>query len=134
MTISHSANGQSGVRLVHVSDSHLSRTHSYFDVNWSCFREAMAASPPDMLVHGGDISFNGPSAPLDLAYAADEIAALGLPWRAIPGNHDIGEAPDYSRLNQHINREKCTHGVVMSVRSGGTTMFRIGGSSVSIRR
>ena len=66
----------------------------------------MEASPPDMLIHGGDISFNGPSAPLDLAYAAEEIAALGLPWHAIPGNHDIGEAPDYSRLNQPINRER----------------------------
>jgi 3',5'-cyclic AMP phosphodiesterase CpdA len=106
MTISHSTNGQSGFRLVHVSDTHLSRTHGYFDVNWAAFREAMAASPPDMLVHGGDISFNGPSAPDDLGYAAEEIASLGLPWRAIPGNHDIGEAPEFSRLNQHINRER----------------------------
>ena len=105
MTISHSTNGGgSHFRLVHVSDTHLSRTHGYFDVNWSAFRQAMAASPPDMLIHGGDISFNGPAAPLDLAHAAEEIAALGLPWRAIPGNHDIGEAPDFSRLNQHINR------------------------------
>ena len=107
MTISHSTNGGgSSFRLVHVSDTHLSRTHGYFDVNWSAFRQAMAALPPDMLIHGGDISFNGPAAPLDLAYAAEEIAALGLPWRAIPGNHDIGEAPDFSRLNQHINAER----------------------------
>jgi 3',5'-cyclic AMP phosphodiesterase CpdA len=106
MTISRSANGRPGFRLVHVSDTHLSRTHGYFDVNWSAFRQAMAASPPDMLIHGGDISFNGPAAPLDLAYAAEEIASLGLTWRAIPGNHDIGEAPEYSRLNQHINAER----------------------------
>jgi 3',5'-cyclic AMP phosphodiesterase CpdA len=104
MTTSRSTNGQGDFRLVHVSDTHLSRTHGYFDVNWAAFRQAMEASPPDMLIHGGDISFNGPSAPLDLAYAAEEIAALGLPWHAIPGNHDIGEAPDYSRLNQPINR------------------------------
>jgi 3',5'-cyclic AMP phosphodiesterase CpdA len=107
MTISHSTNGGgSSFRLVHVSDTHLSRTHGYFDVNWSAFRQAMAASPPDMLIHGGDISFNGPAAPLDLAYAAEAIAALGLPWRAIPGNHDIGEAPDFCRLDQPINPER----------------------------
>lgn len=106
MTISRSPDGRSGFRLVHVSDTHLSRTHGYFDVNWSAFRQAMAASPPDMLVHGGDISFNGPAAPPDLAYAAEEIASLGLSWRAIPGNHDIGEAPDYCRLNQPINRAR----------------------------
>jgi 3',5'-cyclic AMP phosphodiesterase CpdA len=104
--ISSRPNGKSGFRLVHVSDTHLSRTHAYFGVNWSAFRQAMAASPPDMLIHGGDISFNGPVAPLDLAHAAGEIAALGLPWRAIPGNHDIGEAPNFSRLNQPINRER----------------------------
>lgn len=106
MTISHSTNGGSVFRLVHVSDTHLSRTHGYFDVNWSVFRQAMAESPPDLLIHGGDISFNGPVAPLDLVYAAEAIAALGLPWRAIPGNHDIGEAPGFCRLDQPINRER----------------------------
>jgi 3',5'-cyclic AMP phosphodiesterase CpdA len=106
MTISHSANGSSDFRLVHVSDTHLSATHRYFEVNWAAFRAAMAASPPDMLIHGGDIAFNGPDAPDDVAYAAGEIAALGLPWRAIPGNHDIGEAPDYARLKQPVNRER----------------------------
>jgi 3',5'-cyclic AMP phosphodiesterase CpdA len=107
MTTSRSTNGGgSHFRLVHVSDTHLSRTHGYFDVNWSAFSQAMAASPPDLLIHGGDISFNGPAAPLDLAYAREQIDALGLPWRAIPGNHDIGEAPDFSRLNQPINAER----------------------------
>jgi 3',5'-cyclic AMP phosphodiesterase CpdA len=106
MTSSRSANGHSGFRLVHVSDTHLSATHGYFNVNWAAFRQAMAESPPDLLVHGGDISFNGPVAPDDLAYAVKEIAALGLPWRAIAGNHDVGEAPDFTRLNQPINRER----------------------------
>ena len=106
MTISPSANGHSGFRVVHVSDTHLSGTHGYFNVNWAAFRQAMVASPPDLLIHGGDISFNGPVAPDDIAYAAREIANLGLPWRAIPGNHDIGEAPDFSRLNQPINTQR----------------------------
>ncbi|MFZ2158367.1 MAG: metallophosphoesterase [Bradyrhizobium sp.] len=106
MTISRSTDERSGFRLIHVSDTHLSRTHRYFEVNWSCFREAMSASPPHILIHGGDLAFNGPSESHDLVYAVEEIAALGLPWHAIPGNHDIGEAPDYSRLNQPINRER----------------------------
>ena len=106
MTISRSANGHSEFRVVHVSDTHLSATHGYFNVNWVAFRQAMAEQPPDLLVHGGDISFNGPVAPDDLAYAANEIAALGLPWRAISGNHDVGEAPDFTRLNQPINPER----------------------------
>lgn len=91
------------IRLVHVSDTHLSRSHAYFTDNWAVFREAMAASPPDLLVHGGDISFNGPAAEDDLAFAASQVAGLGVPWLAVAGNHDVGEAPAFSRLDQPLN-------------------------------
>ncbi|MEQ8814307.1 MAG: metallophosphoesterase [Thalassobaculum sp.] len=93
----------SAFRIVHVSDTHLSPSHAYFAVNWSAFREAMSASPPDMLVHGGDLSFNGPAVEGDLAFAAAEMRRLDVPWAAIPGNHDIGEAPPFARLEQPIN-------------------------------
>lgn len=91
------------IRLVHVSDTHLSPTHRYFEMNWIAFRDAMAAAPPDLLVHGGDLAFNGPVSPSDLAHGAAAMASLGAPWRAIPGNHDIGEAPAFSRLDQPLN-------------------------------
>ncbi|MSO99832.1 MAG: hypothetical protein EXR07_02095 [Acetobacteraceae bacterium] len=90
------------VRIVHVSDTHLSPTHAYFAMNWAAFRAGMATSPPDFLVHGGDLAFNAPEVEDDLAFAAKAVADLGLPWRAIPGNHDIGEAPPFSRLDQPV--------------------------------
>lgn len=90
-------------RLVQVSDTHLSRTHAYFADNWAVFREAMRADPPDLIVHSGDVSFNGPVAADDLAFAAAEMAGLGIPFRVIAGNHDIGEAPAFSRLDQPVN-------------------------------
>lgn len=90
------------MRLIHVSDTHLSASHAYFADNWSVFREEMAAARPGLLIHGGDLSFNGPAAETDLAYAGREIAALGLPWRAVAGNHDVGEAPGFSRLDQEL--------------------------------
>ena len=96
----------SAIRIVHVSDTHLSPTHAYFRVNWDAFRAHMAASPPDLLIHGGDLAFNAPVVERDLAYAAGEVAALGVPWRAIPGNHDIGEAPAYARLNQPVTMDR----------------------------
>jgi 3',5'-cyclic AMP phosphodiesterase CpdA len=94
------------LRIIHVSDSHLSPTHRYFDVNWDAFRDDMRANPPDLLVHGGDLAFNAPVAEADLAHAAGQVAALGLDWLAIPGNHDIGEAPAYSRLKQPLTAER----------------------------
>lgn len=94
------------LRMIHVSDSHLSPTHRYFDVNWDAFRDDMRANPPDLLVHGGDLAFNAPVAEADLAHAAGQVASLGLDWLAIPGNHDIGEAPAYSRLKQPLTAER----------------------------
>lgn len=91
------------LRLVQVSDTHLSPTHGYFADNWAVFAEAMRADPPDLIVHGGDVAFNGPAAPADLAFGAAALRALGPRVLAIPGNHDIGEAPAFSRLAQPIN-------------------------------
>ncbi|MES2710252.1 MAG: metallophosphoesterase [Pseudomonadota bacterium] len=79
------------IRLIHVSDTHLSRTHGYFTDNWRAFKAEMEAAPPDALVHGGDLSFNGPVAEGDLAFAAGEMASLGIPHRVISGNHDLPE-------------------------------------------
>ena len=90
------------IRIVHVSDTHLSPTHAYFAMNWAAFRDEIAQAPPDLLVHGGDLAFNAPVAEDDLAFAVRELAGLGVPWRAIPGNHDIGEVPDFARLDQPI--------------------------------
>ena len=94
------------IRLVHVSDTHLSATHGYFAMNWDGFVADMRAAPPDFLVHGGDIAFNGPVAEDDLRYAAERIAALGVSWRAVPGNHDTGEAPGFSRLKQPVTEAR----------------------------
>jgi 3',5'-cyclic AMP phosphodiesterase CpdA len=94
------------LRLVQVSDTHLSPTHGYFAQNWLAFRHAMRDAPPDLLVHSGDIAFNGPVAPDDIEYGAAQLRALGLPFLAIPGNHDTGEAPGFSRLNQPVNQAR----------------------------
>lgn len=91
------------IRLVHVADTHLSATHGYFAENWVAFRAAMAAARADFLVHGGDLTFNGPVSEGDIAFGAAELARLGVPWRAIAGNHDVGEAPPFSRLDQPVN-------------------------------
>jgi 3',5'-cyclic AMP phosphodiesterase CpdA len=89
--------------LVQVSDTHLSESHSWFTANWPVFLHAMRNDPPEVIITSGDLSFNGPSNPDDLAFAARCHAVLPAPWLAIAGNHDTGEAPIASRLNQPIN-------------------------------
>ena len=80
------------LRLVQVSDTHLSPTHGYFNRNFHVFVALMQAMPPDLIAHSGDLSFNGTRAPADLAFARASLQRLPAPWRAIPGNHDTGEA------------------------------------------
>jgi 3',5'-cyclic AMP phosphodiesterase CpdA len=91
------------MRIVQVSDTHLSRSHGYFAMNFAAFRDAMRADPPALIVHSGDLSFNGPKAADDLRYSAACMNALGVAWRGIAGNHDVGEAPAHSRLDQPVD-------------------------------
>ena len=96
----------SAIRLVQVSDTHLSRDHGHFNYNFTVFREAMQKSPPHLIVNSGDLSLNGADVEGDLIFARAEHDKLAAPWVAIPGNHDIGEAPAFSRLKQPLNDER----------------------------
>ncbi|MET4700256.1 3',5'-cyclic AMP phosphodiesterase CpdA [Constrictibacter sp. MBR-5] len=88
--------------IVQVSDTHLSRTHAYFQDNWEIFLEEMARLNPDLVLHSGDVSFNGPDAPDDIVFAREQIERLRVPWLAIPGNHDVGEPGNRPRLKQPV--------------------------------
>jgi hypothetical protein len=37
------------IRIVHLSDTHLSATHAYFEDNWHAVREAVIAERPDLV-------------------------------------------------------------------------------------
>ena len=93
-------------RLVQVSDTHLSAKRAYFTDNFEVFVQAMAGNPPDLIVNSGDLSFDSPDDEDDLAFARAEHDRLPAPWKAIPGNHDIGEAPGGSKLGQFVDNER----------------------------
>jgi 3',5'-cyclic AMP phosphodiesterase CpdA len=94
------------VRIVQVSDTHVSRKRAYFVDNWDLFVEEMRRHPPHLIVHSGDVSFDGADEEDDLEFARAEKDRLPAPWVAIPGNHDIGESPLAIRLQQPINAER----------------------------
>ena len=91
------------IRVVQVSDTHLSSKRAYFHDNWEVFLAEMAADPPDLVVSSGDMSFDGADDDDDLAFARAEHDKLAAPWIAIPGNHDIGESAMAVRLDQPID-------------------------------
>lgn len=89
--------------IIQVSDPHLSAERAYFHDNWVVFADEVRRAPPDLLVISGDLSFNGAGADDDLVFARAEIEQLGVPWIAIPGNHDIGESHLAVRHNQPVD-------------------------------
>jgi 3',5'-cyclic AMP phosphodiesterase CpdA len=88
---------------VQVSDTHLSEERGYFNDNFDIFCAEMAADPPDLIVHTGDISLDGAAGDSDLVYGVNELKRLPGDVLTLAGNHDIGEAPKFSRLDQPLD-------------------------------
>jgi len=93
-------------RIAQISDTHLSETHAYFVDNFRVLVDEIASAAPNLVVHSGDVSFDGPVAAGDLAFSRAEMERIATRWRIIPGNHDVGEAPPHSRLDQPLTDQR----------------------------
>jgi 3',5'-cyclic AMP phosphodiesterase CpdA len=80
-------------RLTQISDTHLTRRHQNLTDNFYRVSEYIDATRPDLVVNSGDLAWDAPTNPDDLEFARELHAALPVPSRTIPGNHDIGDNP-----------------------------------------
>jgi 3',5'-cyclic AMP phosphodiesterase CpdA len=97
------------MRVVVVADSHLSERTPEAGEHWGAVLAYLAADPPDLVVHAGDISAAGSRQPTDLGHAHALLQRVPAPLVVVPGNHDVGDNPgiygpqrpavDYERLN-----------------------------------
>jgi 3',5'-cyclic AMP phosphodiesterase CpdA len=81
------------LRVAFVSDSHLSRTTPEAQSNWDAVLAHLDADRPNLVIHVGDLTLDGAHEERDLADARRQLDRLPVPWRAVPGNHDIGDNP-----------------------------------------
>ena len=81
------------VRVMVVSDSHLSESTPEATANWDAVVDHVARLEPDLVVHAGDVSADGSRRTDDLAYARAQLDRLDAPLAVIPGNHDVGDLP-----------------------------------------
>lgn len=81
-----------GMRIIQISDTHLSRGKAHFGDNWPPLEAWIAAEHPDLVIHTGDVTVDGADVEEDLRYAAELMRRLGVRFCAVPGNHDVGEA------------------------------------------
>lgn len=91
--------------VAHISDTHLSRQKPFFVENFGVVAAHLKEMRPDLVVNTGDISLNGADHGDDLVAARQLHDEIGLPWRAIPGNHDVGDNQEIAR-KQPANAER----------------------------
>jgi len=80
------------VRVLQISDTHLSPGKPHFAENWAPLLAWVRAQSPDLVVHTGDVTVDGADVEEDMRYCASLLPQLGARVLCIPGNHDVGEA------------------------------------------
>jgi 3',5'-cyclic-AMP phosphodiesterase len=80
-------------RVILVSDTHLSASAPQAQANWDAVVSYVGACAADLVIHLGDLSLDGARNAADLHHGRAQLDRLSAPWRAVPGNHDIGDNP-----------------------------------------
>jgi 3',5'-cyclic AMP phosphodiesterase CpdA len=80
------------MRIIQISDTHLSAMKAHFADNWPPLVRWIEREQPDLVIHSGDVTIDGAGVEDDMAHAARLLRDLPAPVRAIPGNHDVGDA------------------------------------------
>jgi 3',5'-cyclic AMP phosphodiesterase CpdA len=94
-------------RVVFVTDLHLSLRRPYYQDNWDMVVAWINAEKPPLVVVGGDVVLGVPDDNLeDLDYAREQLARLEVPWRVIPGNHDIGDNIVSGGMDARVSTER----------------------------
>ena len=81
------------VRVILVSDTHLSPAAPEAGENWEAVLRHIGAVAPDVVIHLGDLTLDGAHNPADLGYGRQQLERLPAAWHVIPGNHDVGDNP-----------------------------------------
>jgi 3',5'-cyclic AMP phosphodiesterase CpdA len=91
------------MRVIQISDTHLSPGKTHFLDNWPPLARWIAEQRPDLVIHTGDVTVDGAGVEEDLRHAAGLMRELGVPFRAVPGNHDVG---DPGHRDQPVDAER----------------------------
>lgn len=80
------------MRIIQISDTHLSPGKAHFADNWAPLARWIVEQRLDLVIHTGDVTVDGAGVEADMRYSAELMHGLGVRFRAVPGNHDVGDA------------------------------------------
>lgn len=87
----------SAIRIMQISDTHLSPRTENFRENNRSMAAPLAASDHDFIIHTGDITLDGIRFEEDYRLCREFFDTSGKDILFIPGNHDIGDNPALSK-------------------------------------
>jgi len=79
------------MRIIQISDTHLSAAHDIFAANLEATRAWLATQQPDLILHTGDVAMDGAGVIADLALGASWNRGFSADVLCVPGNHDVGD-------------------------------------------
>ena len=92
-------------RIAQITDTHLSPSKPFFRSNFDLVATHLRAAAPDIVINTGDQTLDGADHEADLVESRTAHDDLGLEYRVIPGNHDIGDHLDVAH-RQPVNAER----------------------------
>ena len=91
------------MRVLQISDTHLSPGKRHFLANWAPLRDWIARQDAGVTIHTGDLTVDGADVEEDMRHCAALLRALPGTVLAVPGNHDVGEA---GNLHQPVDAQR----------------------------
>ena len=67
-----------GMRVIQISDTHLSAGKPHFADNWAPLADWIEAQRPDLVIHTGDVTVDGADAPEDSASQFGQCPAITM--------------------------------------------------------
>ncbi|WP_025090518.1 metallophosphoesterase family protein, partial [Brucella intermedia] len=91
------------MRIVQITDTHLSPIKPHFNRNWEPLVAWIDQQKPDLIIHTGDLTVDGADVEADLLFCRACLNELPARVLTLPGNHDIGHLPE---SHQPVNAQR----------------------------
>lgn len=93
------------MRLIQISDTHVSASHPYFVANLEATANWLRSQEASLLIHTGDLGMDAAGQEVDLYASRDWLTGLGSPIHCVPGNHDVGDRVEVNS-RQPVNDDR----------------------------
>ncbi|WIW50322.1 metallophosphoesterase (plasmid) [Bradyrhizobium sp. 62B] len=83
------------IRIIQISDPHLSAGRPFFQHNWELLVDLLNEETAEIIICTGDMTIDGANVQTELAFASQQFERISKTVLFVPGNHDIGNSiPD----------------------------------------